>query len=74
MAANPASLLKSAPSPSAIFRNRDFTLMWIGQLIDTAGSALASLAASIMVYRITGSALSVGLMLVATALPSFSLG
>jgi DHA3 family macrolide efflux protein-like MFS transporter len=74
MAANPAALLKSSPSPFAIFRNRDFTLMWIGQLIDTAGSALSSLAASIMIFRITGSALSVGLMLVATALPSLLVG
>jgi MFS family permease len=48
--------------------------MWIGQLIDTAGSALSSLAASIMIYRLTGSALSVGLMLVATALPSVLVG
>ena len=54
MAAISPPVHKPAPSPLAVFRNRDFTLMWIGQLIDTAGSALSSLAASIMVYRITG--------------------
>ncbi len=74
MAAISPPLQKPAPSPLAVFRNRDFTLMWIGQLIDTAGSALASLAASIMVYKESGSALSVGLMLVATALPSVLIG
>lgn len=74
MAAISPPLQNPAPSPLAIFRNRDFTLMWIGQLIDTAGSALASLAASIMVYKESGSALSVGLMLVATALPSVLIG
>src|SRR5512136_2573122 len=64
----------SAPSPFAIFRNRNFTLMWTGQLVSTIGSALTSLAASILVYRLTGSALSVGLMLMATAAPSLVVG
>jgi MFS family permease len=38
------------------------------------GSALTSLAASIYIYRLTGSALSVGLMLMATAAPSLLVG
>lgn len=57
-------------SPFAVFRNRNFSLMWTGQLISTIGSALTSLAASIYVFRLTNSALSVGLMLIATAAPS----
>lgn len=57
-----------------IFRNRSFTLMWIGQLISSMGSALTALAASILVYRVTGSALSVGLMLVATSGPTVLVG
>ncbi len=61
-------------SPFAIFRNRNFTLLWSAQLVSTIGSALTSLAASILIYRITGSALSVGLMLMATAAPSIVLG
>jgi MFS family permease len=49
--------------------------MWTGQLVSTVGSALSSLAASILVYRLTGgSALSVGLMLMATAAPSLLFG
>lgn len=48
--------------------------MWLGQLVSTAGSALTSLAASILVYRVTGSALSVGLMMMATAAPSLLVG
>ncbi len=62
------------PSPYAIFRNRSFTLLWTGQLISTMGSALTSLAASIYVFRVTGSAASVGLMLMATAAPSLLVG
>ena len=62
------------PSPFAVFRNRNFRLMWIGQLVSTSGSALTSLASSIFIYRLTNSALSVGLMLMATAAPSILVG
>ena len=61
-------------SPFSVFRNRNFSLMWSGQLISTIGSALTSLAASIYVFRLTNSALSVGLMLMATAAPSLLVG
>ena len=64
----------SPPSPFAVFRRRDFRLIWTGQLISTIGSSLTSLAASILVFRLTGSALSVGLMLMATAAPSLLVG
>jgi CRP-like cAMP-binding protein/sugar phosphate permease len=61
-------------SPFSVLRNRNFTLMWSGQLVSTMGSALTSLAASIYVYRLTNSALSVGLMLMASAAPSLLVG
>lgn len=61
-------------SPYAVFRNRSFTLLWIAQLVSTAGSALTSLAAGILVYRITNSVALVGLMLMATAAPSLLVG
>ena len=61
-------------SPLAVFRNRDFSFLWTAQLISTIGSSLTSLAASILIFRITGSALSVGLMLMATAAPSILVG
>ncbi len=65
----------ASPSPFTIFRHRNFSLIWTGQLVSTIGSALTSLAASILVYRQTdGSALSVGLMLMATAAPSLLVG
>lgn len=62
------------PSAFAVFRNRAFMLLWTAQLISSMGTALASLAASILVYRLTGSALSVGLMMMATALPTLLVG
>ena len=58
----------------AVFRNRAFLLLWIGQLVSGMGSALTTLASSILVYRITNSAASVGLMLIATAGPTIFVG
>ena len=62
------------PSPFAIFRNLNFSYLWTGQLISTIGDALTSLAAGIFVYQITGSVLSVGLMLMASAAPTLVFG
>jgi CRP-like cAMP-binding protein/sugar phosphate permease len=62
------------PSTFAVFKKRNFSLLWTGQLVSTMGSALTSLAASIYIYRLTGSAMSVGLMLMATAAPSLLVG
>src|SRR5512141_454996 len=62
------------PSTFSIFRNRSFSLLWVGQLISGMGSALTTLAASILVFRITGTAFSVGLMLIATAGPTILVG
>ena len=63
-----------APSMFAVFRKRDFSLLWLAQLISTAGSALTDLAAAIYVFRVTGSALAVGLTLMVTAIPSLVVG
>ena len=70
-------MTKAAPaslSPFSVFRNRSFSLLWTGQLVSTIGTALSSLAASIYIFRLTDSALSVGLMLMATAAPSLLVG
>lgn len=64
----------ASPSPFAVFRKRNFSLLWVGQFVETIGCGLTSIAASIYVYRQTGSALSVGLMLMATAAPSLLVG
>jgi MFS family permease len=65
---------RARPSLFAVFRNRDFTWIWTGQLVSTIGSSLTQIAAAILIFRVTGSALSVGLMLMATAAPSLLLG
>jgi MFS family permease len=64
----------SAPSMFAIFRKRQFSLMWTAQLVSTIGSSLTDLAAAILVFRVTNSALDVGLTLLVTALPTLFVG
>lgn len=58
----------------AIFRKRDFSLMWSAQLVSTIGEALTDLAAAILIFRITNSALAVGLILMVTAIPTLLFG
>jgi CRP-like cAMP-binding protein len=58
----------------AVFRKPDFTRLWFAQLISTIGSSLTDLAAGIIVYQETGSALMVGLILMASAGPSLVFG
>ncbi len=61
-------------STFAIFRNRNFTRMWIAQLISEMGASVITLASSLYIYQITGSALNVGLLLMATVAPSPLIG
>src|SRR5712671_4331877 len=63
-----------APSPFSVFRKRDFRLLWSAQLVSTVGTALTDLAAGILVFRVTGSALSVGLMFMAVSVPTLLIG
>jgi len=62
------------PSPFSVFHKRDFRLLWSAQLVSTIGTALTDLAAGILVFRLTGSALSVGLMFMATSIPTLFIG
>ncbi|HLE15763.1 MAG TPA: MFS transporter [Anaerolineales bacterium] len=66
--------LITQPSPFAVFRNPSFTKLWTAQLISTIGDAFTMLAAGIYIYRITGSAMQVGLMLIATSVPTLLIG
>jgi MFS family permease len=61
-------------SPFAVFRNPSFTRMWLAQLISTIGDSFTLITSGILVFRLTGSALSVGLMLMATSIPTLLIG
>jgi MFS family permease len=64
----------ATPSMFGVFKKRDFSLMWTAQLVSTIGSSLTDLAAAILVFRVTNSALNVGLTLLVTALPTLFVG
>ena len=57
-----------------ILRNRSFVALWLGQTISFIGDYFYWLAIPIMVEKLTGSALQVGLSVIATALPMLLLG
>lgn len=69
---NPAEI--SRPAVFAVLRRRNFTLLWLAQLISELGSGFTLAAASVLIYRLTGSALNVGLLMIATAVPSLFVG
>jgi CRP-like cAMP-binding protein len=64
----------SPVGPFAIFHNRFFVNLWTGQLISTIGDALTSLAAGIIVFKVTGSILNVGIMLMVSSIPTLIFG
>ncbi len=57
-----------------LFRNRNFVALWLGQMISFIGDYFNWIAVPIMVERLTGSALMVGLSTIANALPMLLLG
>ena len=57
-----------------LFRNRNFVALWLGQTISFIGDYFYFLAIPIMVEQLTGSALQVGLSVIASALPMLLLG
>lgn len=57
-----------------LFRNRSFMALWLGQTISFIGDYFYWLAIPIMVERMTGSALLVGLSVISSALPMLVLG
>jgi MFS family permease len=64
----------SRPAVFAVLRRRNFTLLWLAQLISELGSGFTLATASVLIYRLSGSALNVGLLMIATAVPSLFVG
>lgn len=57
-----------------LLHNRSFLALWLGQTVSFIGDYFYWLAVPIMVERLTGSTLLVGLSLISTALPMLLLG
>jgi len=65
---------KDGTAHGRLFRNQSFVALWLGQTISYIGDYFYWLAIPIMVERLTGSALQVGLSVIASALPMLLLG
>lgn len=65
---------KSRSAYKRLFRNRSFVALWLGQTISFIGDYFYWLAIPIMVEKLTGSALQVGLSMMSSALPVLLLG
>jgi MFS family permease len=57
-----------------LFRNRNFVALWLGQTVSFLGDYFNWLAVPILVERLTGSALMVGLSVMSSTLPMLLLG
>ena len=63
----------SAPQPTRLF-NRDFILLWQGQVISRLGNQAFTIATTLWTLEVTGSATLMGLMLTASRIATVVLG
>lgn len=57
-----------------LVRNRNFSLLWVGQLVSLFGERIHTVALAFLVFEATGSALDVGITFALTAVPNVVLG
>lgn len=55
--------------PMAAFRSRDFSLLWIGNLISLTGTEMTRTAVAWQLYQLTGDALALGMLGAARLIP-----
>lgn len=58
----------------APLRSRDYRALWAAQLVSVIGDKVHQIAMSVLVYKVTGSLLHVGIMLAITTLPAVLFG
>ena len=59
--------------PRSLWRNRDFLLLWSGQLISTAGTQVTGLALPLLILALTNSPAQAGIVAACSSLPRFLL-
>ncbi|MGB4593695.1 MAG: MFS transporter [Coriobacteriia bacterium] len=55
-------------------RSKDYRMLWLAQLVSVIGDKVHQIAMSVMVYKVTGSLMHVGIMLAITTLPAVLFG
>lgn len=61
--------MTAASPPTPLRKNRDFVLLWSGQVVSTVGSEMSALAFPLLVLALTGSARDAGIVGFARSLP-----
>jgi predicted MFS family arabinose efflux permease len=69
MAAPATDHAGEAPAPAPLRRNRDFVLLWSGQVVSTVGTRVSSIAFPLLVLSLTGSPVQAGIVGFAQTLP-----
>jgi MFS family permease len=59
----------STPAPVSLWRNRDFLLLWSGQIVSAVGAQITQLAFPLLVLAVTHSAATAGVITAARGLP-----
>jgi len=65
---------ESVVKPLTLLKERDFTFLLTGQFLSALGDKLHYVALGVLIYRLTGSALEIGKMTLATFLPYLLFG
>jgi MFS family permease len=68
--ANTSDIVSREPEqrPGLLFRNRDYTVLWIGETVSDFGTALSFVAYPLLVLTVTGSAAGAGVVEAATGI------
>src|SRR5512139_1561624 len=71
---NLAAAEAESTSSLAVFRNRNFRLLWGSQLVSEFGTSITAVSAGVYIYSITGSVLNLSLMMIVSLAPSLLVG
>jgi MFS family permease len=62
------------PVPASLWRNKDFTVFWLGQALSVLGGSISVLALPLLVLDATGSIVRMGLITVVSAVTAITTG
>ena len=69
LAAAPTRVAEAPPAPPALWRNRDYMLLWSGQVVSTLGSTASGIVFPLLILAITNSPTAAGIAGALTTIP-----